>query len=212
MNAPAAPRPHHHGNLKEALINHALEAARTGTIESLSLRQASRELGVSPGAVYRHFADKDALMRSLAQHGFDKLAERFEAVMPYNSTAADATGARARFVALTGEYAAFAQQHYGLWRLMFGPYGAATPTPHHRASTYDWLRKSLGELAAYGVIAHAGPEAQFFAWTAVHGLSDLQASPAVSRLAPGSILTTQCDLIIAALRRPALGSSYGLRS
>jgi AcrR family transcriptional regulator len=212
MNSPSTVRPHHHGNLKDALIKHALEAARTGTIESLSLRQASRELGVSPGAVYRHFADKDALLRSLAQHGFDALAQRFEAVMPYDSIAADTTGARARFVALTQEYVDFAQQHYGLWRLMFGPYGAATPTPHHRASTYDWLRKSLSEMAAHGLIAHAGPEAQFFAWTAIHGLSDLQASPAVSRLAPGSILTTQCDLIIAALRRPALGASHSRQS
>lgn len=212
MHSNSITRPAHHGNLKEALINHALEAAQTGTIESLSLRQASRELGVSPGAVYRHFADKGALLRSLAQHGFDALAQRFEAVMPYDSKAADATGARARFVALTGEYVAVAQQHYGLWRLMFGPYGAATPTPQHRASTYDWLRKSLNEMAAHGLIAHTGPEAQFFAWTAIHGLSDLQASPAVSRLAPGSILATQCDLIIAALRRPPPDSSHGLQS
>jgi AcrR family transcriptional regulator len=202
MNTPSQARPHHHGNLKEALIKHALEAARSGTIESLSLRQASRELGVSPGAVYRHFADKDALMRSLAQHGFDALAQRFEAVMPYDSMAADQASARARFAALTREYADFAKQHYGLWRLMFGPYGAATPTPQHRPNSFEWLRKSLNEMAAFGLIAQAGPEAQLFAWTAIHGLSDLQASPAVSRLAPGGPLANQCDFIIAALRQP----------
>ena len=200
MKAASAARSHHHGNLKEALINHALEAARTGTVESLSLRQASRELGVSPGAVYRHFVDKDALMRALAQHGFDLLAQRFELAMPFESPALGPAHAKSRFVALAGEYASFAQQHYGLWRLMFGPYGAGSPTPHHRASTYDWLRKSLNELAAHGLIAPAGPEAQVFAWTAIHGLSDLQASPAVNQVGRGIALTSQCDLIIAALR------------
>jgi AcrR family transcriptional regulator len=195
-------RPHHHGNLKEALLTHALEAARSGTIESLSLRQVSRELGVSPGAVYRHFADKDALLHSLAQHGFDMLAERFELVMPYDSWAADQANARARFEALIREYADFAKRHYGLWRLMFGPYGEATPTPQHRPNSFEWLRKSLNEMAACGLIAQAGPEAQLFAWTAIHGLSDLQASPAVSRLAPRGPLTSQCDFIIAALQQP----------
>ncbi len=42
---------------------------------------------------------------------------------------------------------------------MFGPYGAATPTPNHRASTHDLLRKSLSEMAAHGLIANAGTEA-----------------------------------------------------
>ncbi|MEL6946960.1 MAG: TetR/AcrR family transcriptional regulator, partial [Pseudomonadota bacterium] len=78
---------HHHGNLRDAVIAFAFDAARNGTIETLSLRSVSRELGVSSGAVYRHFDDKDALLRQVAKTGFDLLAERFEAAMPFESEA-----------------------------------------------------------------------------------------------------------------------------
>ena len=174
-----ARKTHHHGALKEALLALALEAAREGTVEEMSLREASRRLGVSPGAVYRHFPDKEALMRALALRGFDMLAEGFEAAVPWGSRAAGPEDAVARFEALAGAYAAFSAAHYGLWRLMFGPHGAGL-VPEGRPSAFAWLEKALGELHGTGVIARPGPEDARFAWAAIHGLSDLRASPAVA--------------------------------
>ncbi len=194
---------HHHGNLKEALIAYAMTAASSGTLEQLSLRKASRDLGVSPGAAYRHFADRDALMRCVAQHGFDALAAAFEAVLPYDSAARSDADAKARFLALAGAYVRFARENYGLWRLMFGPYGLAPRAGSARPSTYEWLAKSLSELADHGVIAASGPDAQFFAWSAIHGLSDLQASPAIAQSKERSPTDAQCRFILAALRQAA---------
>ncbi len=192
---------HHHGNLKEALVAYALGAAREGTIETLSLRQASRALGVSPGAVYRHVPDKDALMRALATTAFDMLAAEFEAILPFDSDATTGAEAKARFIALASAYAAFAVEHYGLWRLMFGPYGRQSDRkPKDRADTYDWLEKSLAELAAAGLITKTGPDAQFFAWTTIHGMSDLQASPAIQEKGREKVVGSQCELILSALR------------
>ena len=170
---------HHHGALKEALVALALQAAREGTVEEMSLREASRRLGVSPGAVYRHFADKEALMRALALRGFDMLADGFEAAVPFDSRAAGAEDARARFAALAAVYVTFSAAHYGLWRLMFGPYGKGL-VPEGRPSAFAWLVKALEELHAAGVIARPGAEDARFAWAAIHGLSDLRASPAVT--------------------------------
>lgn len=170
---------HHHGALKEALVALALDAAREGAVEEMSLREASRRLGVSPGAVYRHFPDKEALMRALALRGFDMLAEGFEATVPLESAAAGPEEAIARFEALAGAYVAFSAAHYGLWRLMFGPYGVGA-MPGGRPSAFAWLEKVLGELHANGVTPAPGPEDARFAWAAIHGLSDLRASPAVT--------------------------------
>ena len=37
---------------------------------SLSLREIAKRAGLSPMAIYRHFADKEALMRALIEEGF----------------------------------------------------------------------------------------------------------------------------------------------
>jgi AcrR family transcriptional regulator len=190
---------HHHGNLKEALVSYTLSAADRGALSELSVRKAARDLGVSPGAAYRHFPDKDALMRTVAARGFDALADAFERAMPFGSQARTPEDARARFVRLALAYVEFARSRTELWRLMFGPMGLV-PTPiSDRPSTYDWLAKSLTELATFEIIAKPLPEHQFFAWSAIHGLSDLQNSPAIDGQSNRTSVERHCTLIICAL-------------
>ena len=201
MKERSSRKAHHHGNLKEALVTYALGAAEEGAIEMLSLRAAARDLGVSPGAVYRHFADKDALMEELAARGFDMLAASFETEVPFASTARDANDSRRRLRALAKAYVDFASRYYGLWRLMFGPSGAPVAArTAERPGTYNWLGKVLQEMHQTALIAPPTPEAQFFAWTAVHGLSDLQASPAIDVSDPGARVDAHCYAIERALR------------
>lgn len=56
---------YHHGNVKEALLNVAMQFIEANQLESISLRRLSKEVGVSPAAVYNHFTDKDALMLAI---------------------------------------------------------------------------------------------------------------------------------------------------
>lgn len=190
---------HHHGNLKEALVSYTIVAADEGALAELSVRKAARDLGVSPGAAYRHFPDKDALMRTVAARGFDALADAFETAVPFASTARTAEEARARFRRLALAYTTFARSRTELWRLMFGPLGHAPAPPSNRPSTYDWLGKCLAELAGFGIIAEPQPEHQFFAWSAIHGLSDLQNSPAMGGRTGEASVDRHCAMIIAAL-------------
>lgn len=194
-----SPTSHHHGDLKEALIGYAIKAAQAGTLDDLSVRKASRDLGVSPGAAYRHFPDKDTLLRTIAQRGFDTLAADFEAIVPVGSQAKSGQEARKRFVALAQAYVSFARTHYGLWRLMFGPHGLLPHQQPDRPPTYSWLEKSLAELAEFEVTGPADEEARFFAWTTIHGLSDLQASPAIKGEAGKGVVERQCTFVISAL-------------
>ncbi|WP_299292571.1 TetR/AcrR family transcriptional regulator [uncultured Tateyamaria sp.] len=188
-----------HGNLKEALINYTLNAADDGMLADLSVRKAARELGVSPGAAYRHFPDKNALLQCVAERGFDSLATAFEHTVPFDSTAKDAADARKRFAALAMAYVSFAGAHRELWRLMFGPFGLGPSGASDRPSTYDWLGKCLSELANCDIIAPPRPEHQFFAWSAIHGMSDLQGSPALRAQPIAASVERQCELIICAL-------------
>ncbi len=196
-------KPHHHGRLRDEVIALAMEEARAGAIELLSMRDVSRRLGVSPAAIYRHFPDRDAIFRAVTRAGFDLLAERFEAVVPFGSTAPDAAEALDRFQALAQAYVRFARDHYGLWRLMFGPYGRdPNATPLTRPSTYDWLGKSLAELQNFGVIIRSTAEDQYFVWTAIHGLSDLQSSPAKKQTALESAVRSHALKTLKALGEP----------
>ena len=53
---------YHHGDLRTALIDAGLHLTRTGGPDALTIREATRRVGVSPNAAYRHFADRDALL------------------------------------------------------------------------------------------------------------------------------------------------------
>jgi AcrR family transcriptional regulator len=67
-------RNYHHGNLREALVDAALDLIAEKGPAGFTFAEAARQAGVSPAAPYRHFRDRDALMADVAKRGF----ERFE--------------------------------------------------------------------------------------------------------------------------------------
>lgn len=138
-------------------------------------------------------------MRTVAARGFDDLADAFEKAVPFKSTAPTTDDARRRFVRLAMVYTEFARTRTELWRLMFGPIGLAPTSTSDRPSTYDWLAKCLTELAEFDIIVKPQAEHQFFAWSAIHGLSDLRNSPAIAGQPSETSVERQCTLIIAAL-------------
>jgi AcrR family transcriptional regulator len=110
----ASPRPYHHGHLREALLRAAEKALETGGVQSISLRELSRELGVSHTSPRRHFADKQALLDALALRGFEQFDEALE-------RAAGKRGQdfKARLTKLARAYVGFALKHPALLSLMF---------------------------------------------------------------------------------------------
>lgn len=62
-----APKPYHHGDLRRVLIDAALKLVGEGGAEAVSVREAARRAGVSPGAPFRHFPSRDALMNAVAE-------------------------------------------------------------------------------------------------------------------------------------------------
>jgi len=60
---------YHHGDLRNALERAALELVNEKGAENFSLSEAARRAGVSPSAPYKHFAERDALLASIAAKG-----------------------------------------------------------------------------------------------------------------------------------------------
>ena len=69
------PKAYHHGNLRRALLDEALRTIQTQGVEHLTLRTVSERLGVSRSALYRHFADKQALLATVGKEGFRMLRQ-----------------------------------------------------------------------------------------------------------------------------------------
>jgi AcrR family transcriptional regulator len=56
---------YHHGNLRNDLISEGLKLLCKNGIAAFSLRNLSKELGVSHAAAYRHFSSKEDLVRAI---------------------------------------------------------------------------------------------------------------------------------------------------
>jgi AcrR family transcriptional regulator len=65
---------YHHGDLAAALVDTAVELIAERGVAGFSLAEASRRLGVTVAAPYRHFADRDALLAAVAVKGAGELA------------------------------------------------------------------------------------------------------------------------------------------
>ena len=83
------------------------------SVDRVSLRAVAARAGVSPMAVYNHFADKDELMVAAVDHCWDE----FQAALAAAYLAADDVYARLRDAGTA--YARFALEHPGKYRVMF---------------------------------------------------------------------------------------------
>jgi AcrR family transcriptional regulator len=77
----AQPKPYHHGDLRRVLIDAALQLVEEGGAEGLSVREAARRAGVSPGAPFRHFPNRDALMMAVAEEAQRRFRAEIEAAI-----------------------------------------------------------------------------------------------------------------------------------
>lgn len=75
---PAHQRPYHHGNLRQALIDMAVLVAEETGKDLISVREVARRLGVSSGAPFRHFPDRESLMTAVAEEALARLRLRVE--------------------------------------------------------------------------------------------------------------------------------------
>ena len=114
------PRSYHHGNLRRALLDEALSTIRTDGVEAVTLREIGAKLGVSRTALYRHFADKGALLAAVATEGFRTLREQLVAAW-------ESDRGPAGFQAMGVAYIQFAVANSSHYRVMFSRFVDSLP-------------------------------------------------------------------------------------
>jgi AcrR family transcriptional regulator len=197
----ADPPPYHHGDLRRALIDTALELVTEEQDWAFSLREVARRAGVSHQAPYNHFPEKQDLLAAVAIVGFEKLRDGMLRAM----AGIDDPEALVEVIGRT--YVHLGLENPALYRLMFGP-ALADVGPGDRpmvarsagARARAVLEDIIQRGARSGVFAIPADSlkdqilAAHVVWSAVHGLTTL----VIDRLvAPG---VTVDDMIEKLLR------------
>lgn len=118
-----APAAYHHGDLARALMQASLEIMAEVGPEGLSLREAARKAGVNHRAVYRHYADKRALLAAVAEAGYRQLTASAVAAVSEHVPAAlsGARHTRAALLVVAETFLRFAKAEPARYQVMFGP-------------------------------------------------------------------------------------------
>jgi AcrR family transcriptional regulator len=162
---------YHHGDLRFAAIEAGLTLLEDRKADDLGLREVARAVGVSATALYRHFPDKAALLRALADAGLARLAAA------QREAAAAAGGGATGFGATGRAYVRFALANPALFRLIFSAAPGAGDPFARPAEELPEAFRMLWDNAARLTPPDAGPQAApliaLEAWALVHGLAIL---------------------------------------
>jgi len=138
---------YHHGNLRAALLDAGLELAREGGPDAVIVREASRRVGVSHNASYRHFADRDRLLEAVCERCMAALARLMEAgIAEVDPEDRSVDAARRRLRATGSAYVEFALAEPGWFRTAFAvPPGLDYLTDGHGDGDGVGLGEGVGD-------------------------------------------------------------------
>ena len=195
----AQARTYHHGDLHAALVREGLAMSRTAGAEGISLRELTRRAGVTARAAYRHFEDRDALVRAVARGALAEMARTIERRL------GDACDGTSMLRAVGEGYIQFALDEPGWFDVALFAMADMDNTDQPEAagaagrSPYQQLEDALAALVAEGRLdAGAAGDAAITCWSGVHGFATLTSRGPLRGL-PRRLVDDQGSGLVAAL-------------
>ena len=158
---------YHHGDLRDTLVQAALQEAERGGPEAISIKALTKKLGVSQPAPYRHFVDREALLQAVTAEAF----RQFSATLRESIRKPSKQSKLSRFAQAA---LAFGLRRNGIYRLMF------TSRTMAGAVSGSELRNAAMETFGLLLEAFEAPAIGLFRerqalkiWAALHGMITL---------------------------------------
>jgi len=164
---------YHHGNLRQALVDAALDLIEEKGPTGFTLSEAAKQAGVTPAAVYRHFEGREDLIAEAARQGYEIFADLMEYAFDSRQPSALAS-----FEATGRAYLAFARRYPGHYVAMFESGVAINRTPElARVATraFAVLQKAAARLSEH-IPPEKRPPPQMVSahiWAMSHGVVEL---------------------------------------
>jgi AcrR family transcriptional regulator len=170
-------------DLREACVEEARTIIAEHGVESLSLREVARRLGVSHQAPYKHYPSRDHLLAEIVARAYASFAAHLDA-RPHHDDPHD------DLRAMGEAYVGYALSHPLEYRLMFGtplPDPAAHPEMMRQSQhAFSILRDAIARLDRRSV-SDASPELDaMYVWATVHGLASVMQSSVKAALGLGT--------------------------
>ncbi|MCF7807686.1 MAG: TetR/AcrR family transcriptional regulator [Candidatus Marinimicrobia bacterium] len=164
---------YHHKNLRPVLMDEAAKMIAEGGAASVTMRELGKRVGVSRGAAYRHFSDKDALLMSVSASGFEKLSSEVQSVIQNGEMSFES-----RLLALGKVYLQFAIENPAHYRLMYGKEALSRWNQPVLKESADGLFDHLYEVIKgfQGECDISEKDTRtlvYVAWSSVHGLASI---------------------------------------
>lgn len=160
---------YHHGDLRRAVMDGALELARSSGVEALSLREIARKIGVSSAAPYHHFKDRQSLLMELSIEAYQRLFDDMR-----NACAA-ASGPRNEIEAAALAYLHFGRENRAEYAILFAGEAGGHPRAAEMMAVADaclgLVRTAIARLS--NLPPQQAAEAAFAAWSLLHGILQL---------------------------------------
>ena len=177
-------RGYHHGNLRQALVDAALELIEEKGPTGFTLSEAAKQAGVTPAAVYRHFEGRDELIAEAAKQGYEIFADLMEYAYDKGQPSA-----LAAFESVGRAYLAFARRHPGHYVAMFesGISMQRTPELHEAASRAMGVLERAAEELSQHIPEDRRPPAKMFSahiWALSHGVVEIFARNSPGNTSP----------------------------
>lgn len=159
---------YHHGDLRSALKAAALRLVKEKGPRGFSINEASRLAGVSTGAPYRHFADKEALLAEVARDGNELMGAEIRKAV------AKAEGQKEKMIEAGMAYLRFAIRHSDYFAVIFQASLEKSKYPELERSAREAFATILDLSMRYEKTPELGLERAVGAWALVHGLATLE--------------------------------------
>ncbi len=186
---------YHHGDLRCALIAAGRGLAEAHGPDGVTFAAASRQVGVSATAPYRHFKDRAEFLDEVAAAIFSEVAESLRAV-----EAESPKGSVEALIALGKTYVRFHAEHPRLFGLMWNDRehrGDDSAAAKAGRRCFAVLLDAVEAWKARNPVAIAPAETIAAPmWLAVHGLASLGGTRAFAATAPGMTPDQMIELTV----------------